>query len=366
VPPLSGDRRDAVSALVQLSNGVVETGAGPFPEYKPGPSYRNPLDAQAQALEREVMKHVTDKVLMSFLTNITGLSTSGTVTRSWNNPAATKMSEEYLMGAFAAMGLPACLHDFDFNGQKLGNVVAMIPGTSPHIMVIGAHYDSRPFSGKAPGAEDNGSGVAALLTIAHAFTKAKLRPHYTIYFVGFAAEEPGCRGSEAFAELIHQAHWHLVAQQCRPSPQLGATFLQRKAPQRRAIILDEVGWQTTDPAWPKPTVNLESYDWAKETGLPEMLDHMAQASHDYNGQALYVTHSNHPFGSDHMSMSSKQIPAFLAINGNDEGYPCYHQSCDTIENVNGNYASMITKMLAAGAIRVAGIHTAPAAAVAAA
>merc|ERR1740138_214550 len=129
-----------------------------------------------------------------------------------------------------------------------------------------------------------------------------------------------------------------------------------KPAQHRAIVLDEVGWRS--PALPKATVNLESYDWSKETGLPELMDHMAHASKDHNGEALRVVHSNHPFGSDHMSFLQRDIPAVLTINGDDEKYPHYHRSTDTIENVSPDYAAQIAKMVLGATVRAAGVSAA--------
>ena len=83
------------------------------------------------------------------------------------------------------------------------NAVAIIRGTEPGagVIVIGAHYDSRAddlddAASAAPGAVDNGSGVAALLELARILSQ---RPHRTtIMFVFFAAEEEGRQGSVAF------------------------------------------------------------------------------------------------------------------------------------------------------------------------
>ncbi len=80
------------------------------------------------------------------------------------------------------------------------NVVASLEGReNDSISVIGAHYDnysadSDPFT-LAPGANDNASGVAALLEIARIIRKERFRPKHTIRFVAFAAEELGLHGS---------------------------------------------------------------------------------------------------------------------------------------------------------------------------
>jgi hypothetical protein len=74
--------------------------------------------------------------------------------------------------------------------------------------VIGAHYDSLGadlFDGisAAPGANDNASGVAALLEIAHIM--ARIRHRATLVFVAFTAEESGRQGSIAFVKDYLQA-----------------------------------------------------------------------------------------------------------------------------------------------------------------
>lgn len=68
---------------------------------------------------------------------------------------------------------------------RADNVIVEIPGTSKDVVVIGAHYDS--VLGTV-GADDNASGVAALLALARRFAGAK--PARTLRFVAFANEEP--------------------------------------------------------------------------------------------------------------------------------------------------------------------------------
>merc|ERR1719174_3541767 len=110
--------------------------------------------------------------------------------------------------------------------------------------------------------------------------------------------------------------------------------------------MDEVGWESK--SLQKPTVNLESYDWSKP-----VLDELRESSQTHNGDSLSVVHSNNPFGSDHMSFLNNKMKAVLTINGDDEAYPNYHQSSDTIENVNPNLLGMISKMNLGALIRMA-------------
>ena len=77
------------------------------------------------------------------------------------------------------------------------NVVATKPGTSDKIIVVGAHYDSVPDS---PGANDNGSGMAVVLTIAEELANHDLP--YELRIVLFGSEELGLLGSQHYVSTL--------------------------------------------------------------------------------------------------------------------------------------------------------------------
>jgi hypothetical protein len=92
------------------------------------------------------------------------------------------------------------------------NVVAVFPGTQvgAGVIVIGAHYDSITTDwdngdAYAPGANDNGSGIAALMEIAQIMGKSSRQHRATVIFVCFAAEETGKQGSISFVKDYVQA-----------------------------------------------------------------------------------------------------------------------------------------------------------------
>lgn len=94
--------------------------------------------------------------------------------------------------------------EFDGVRSTQKNIIGVLHGTESGAgtIIIGAHYDSRTYDltdaiGPAPGANDNGSGVAAVLELARILSKYPQRA--TIMFVLFAAEEVGRQGSTAFA-----------------------------------------------------------------------------------------------------------------------------------------------------------------------
>jgi Zn-dependent M28 family amino/carboxypeptidase len=90
------------------------------------------------------------------------------------------------------------------------NVVARLPGSDPALaqqaVLVSAHWDHK---GIGPvvngdsiynGAEDNASGVAAMLATAEALTQVQPRPKRTLLFIATTAEESGLLGSETYAE----------------------------------------------------------------------------------------------------------------------------------------------------------------------
>ena len=85
------------------------------------------------------------------------------------------------------------------------NVIATLDGTtySDSVCIVGAHYDDNLMTGDPfsvdPGANDNGSGVAATLELARVFMDKNFSPINTIEFILFGAEELGLYGSRAYA-----------------------------------------------------------------------------------------------------------------------------------------------------------------------
>lgn len=81
------------------------------------------------------------------------------------------------------------------------NVLAWYPGSDPEVsdeyLVIGAHLDHLGVRGDTiyPGADDNGSGSTAILSIARAIATNPVKPKRSILFMWFAAEEIGLVGS---------------------------------------------------------------------------------------------------------------------------------------------------------------------------
>lgn len=99
----------------------------------------------------------------------------------------------------------ATVAEFAHDGWRQPSVILTIPGaTNPdEIVVLGGHLDSingwGDESSRAPGADDNASGIAVLTETARLIAESGFRPKRTIQIMGYAAEEVGLRGSQDIA-----------------------------------------------------------------------------------------------------------------------------------------------------------------------
>ena len=114
--------------------------------------------------------------------------------------SALRSAADYIGSRFRAVGLTVRNEKYRTDDKEVANIVAEIKGREhpDEILVIGAHYDSPPGS---PGANDNASGVAALLELARFFKDSK--PSRTICFVAFVNEEPPYFQTEEMGSLVY-------------------------------------------------------------------------------------------------------------------------------------------------------------------
>jgi hypothetical protein len=100
---------------------------------------------------------------------------------------------------------------------NLGNAVAFLKGTDPNdkrIIIISGHLDSRVSdvlnsTSTAPGANDDGSGVAAVIESARVLSKSKFPS--SILFVAVSGEEQGLLGAQMLADKAKAENWDIQA-----------------------------------------------------------------------------------------------------------------------------------------------------------
>ncbi|HMF45854.1 MAG TPA: M28 family peptidase [Candidatus Udaeobacter sp.] len=124
----------------------------------------------------------------------------------WHYPQLNAAAD-FIEDSFSRAGLRTRRDSYEMRGQPCHNIEAEIPGNRPEIIVIGAHYDSVFGS---PGANDNGSGAAAVLALAQRFAAREKEqhppqrmPNKTLRFVAFVNEEPPYFLSGEMGSLVY-------------------------------------------------------------------------------------------------------------------------------------------------------------------
>ncbi|PYL62594.1 MAG: aminopeptidase [Verrucomicrobia bacterium] len=115
----------------------------------------------------------------------------------WHYPQLNAAAD-FIEDSFSRAGLQTRRDSYNMRGQACHNIEAEIPGARPDILLIGAHYDSVFGS---PGANDNGTGVAATLALARRFAGKK--PKHTLRFVAFVNEEPPYFLSDEMGSFVY-------------------------------------------------------------------------------------------------------------------------------------------------------------------
>lgn len=121
-------------------------------------------------------------------------------------------AEEWLKAQIATMGYEYMAQPFTMTSADgvtpcYGeNLIFSKQGASDRVIVVGAHYDCVE---QTFGTDDNASGVGVLLELASIYS-TKESP-YTIRFILFSAEEPGCLGSQYYVDNLSQEERDRIA-----------------------------------------------------------------------------------------------------------------------------------------------------------
>lgn len=312
--------------------------------------------------EQEILSRLTDTSIEKHIARYVGaapLGDGGEAVRSRHiHSADNERVVHALAKHFSSISdtLRVRLHPFTHEGKRLFNVEAELgPDGSGELVLVTAHLDSTaafsppydPRIDRAPGADDDASGVAGVLAIAEAITSlAARRPlARTVRFVLFNAEEHGLVGSKAYARDQAVKAASIVA----------------------VLQMDMIGYNIEPPRtweihagyWPSQEVQGRSRELAEHVSRLT-----ARVSPKLESPQLYISRGSQPADrdpaegrSDHAAFHERGYAA-CAISedffaGPDvqapapEGNPHYHQKGDTY--VDATYAADIARVVAASA-----------------
>jgi Zn-dependent M28 family amino/carboxypeptidase len=124
---------------------------------------------------------------------------AGTVgNRDTDHPANLAKAADYIEAELQRAGWKVARHPYVVKGQNVFNLDAEIKGELDEVVLVGAHYDSVL---GAPGANDNASGVAAVL--AQGRRMAKEHPKRTLRLAAFVNEEPPYFQTDEMGSLVY-------------------------------------------------------------------------------------------------------------------------------------------------------------------
>jgi Zn-dependent M28 family amino/carboxypeptidase len=216
--------------------------------------------------------------------------------------------QSYLAEEFSKLGLKVEKQCFSSGSYKGCNIVGILPGKTENVVVVSAHADSV----KNAGADDDGSGIAALLAIAKSMKPTSWNA--TIHFVGFDLEEVGLVGSKAY-----------VKEQ-----------LKRRTSIKGNINLEMLGYDSDNDGV------FHVIDCKRKESL-ELVNLVTQSVPEKNNLKVSPYCTNR---SDHASFWNAGIPA-VVISQNffgGDGNPCYHAACDKFDKVNTNYLNNLVDL----------------------
>ncbi len=217
-----------------------------------------------------------------------------------NNIAA-----DFIKQKFQSYGLSASDQQFSSTGR---NVIGTITGTEyPNKkFIICAHYDDMPSGITAPGADDNGSGTAAVIEAARVLSDYTFP--YTLIFAVWDEEEQGLIGSDYYASQAAQA---------------GDSILG-------VVNMDMIAWDSNND-------NICNIHTADVGITHEIYDKMVELNSQYNiGMDIVEVYPQQPY-SDHASFIENGYSAVLLIEDDYDFNAYYHTTNDLLTHFNVPY-----------------------------
>ncbi len=242
------------------------------------------------------------------------------------HPVALEAAARYIETAFEDLGYGVAAQRIPRDGTEVRNIEIELSGgaRAEEIIVVGAHYDSVV---GAVGANDNGSGVAALIELARLLRESK--PARSVRFVAFVDEEP--------------PFYH--------GDQMGSRFYARRSKARGENIvamfsLETIGYysdQLDSQHYPFPL----SFFYPKTGNFIAFVSNLSSRALLHEVIAGFRRHARFPSEgaaapallpgvdwSDHWSFWKEGYPALMVTDTALYRYPHYHTMQDTPDKVD--------------------------------
>ena len=308
------------------------------------------------AILNEITKDKIERSLGKYVGSVPA-SDGGPKLRSRHtcSPDNARAVNELVRDLSTAGDFKVTTHPFTHEGRELFNVEAHLDGEDSSLVMVTAHLDSTargskpydPSNDPAPGADDDGSGLAAVLTAAEILLKlaASERPHRSIRLALFNAEEDGLVGSKAYAKG-----------QALTGARIVGVFQMDMVGFNRAVPRS---WEVHAGFWPSPDVQGRSNELAERLKkLQPVVSPALCLPQIYLSTGEQEEQRDPAEGrSDHSAFQERGYAACAATEDffsgphahspAPEGNPDYHMKTDTF--VDFEYAADIARVVTAAA-----------------
>lgn len=283
----------------------------------PGKSHRGPLppaDGELEQLASALRRHVTHLAEEIGERNVS------------RRPRELAQAADDLAAEWSALGYPVGRQAYQVSGVTCCNLEVEILGrTRPdEIVVVGAHYDSVPGS---PAANDNASGVAAILCLAR--TLAGSTYDRTLRLVAFVNEEA------PYAHTPQMGSW-VYARRCRERAERVTAMLS----------LETIGYYDDSPGsqkYPRPfgllypsTGNFLAFVGnTRSAALVRRAVGAFRRNEPFPAEGAAVPEAFSAIGrSDHWSFWQEGYSALMVTDTAPFRYPHYHTPHDTVDKID--------------------------------
>jgi len=270
----------------------------------------------------DILDKINESMLKEYLRELVEIGPRYTGTYGCEKAA------DYIKSEFIKDGLEARFQPWTSIGNivhlvifKSENVIATHKGTDESYkeeIIFNAHYDTVR---KTPGANDDGSGVAAVLAAAYVLGQYDFKR--TINFVTFSGEEIGLRGSRAYAKEIYEDDKEVLVE--FNADMIGRATSEQTGHYLRLSVSEDAHW---------------------------IADLIGKVSNDYNlnfNMKTYNSSREGRGGSDYFEFLQYGYETVAFWQG--EGDPNMHKPTDTLDKINFSYLANMTKHIV-GAIAI--------------
>jgi Peptidase family M28 len=268
----------------------------------------NPVPPTTMNLDiTELIQQVDESLILGYLENLTSFGPRLTGTPACNQSA------QYIYETFQDMGLEVRYHNYTDNTISGMNVEATLYGSnSTNLFIICGHYDT---VAAGPGADDDGSGVAAVLAAAEIMRNYEF--YHTIRFVAFSGEEQGLIGSYHYVEDAYNNNDTIIA----------------------VLNADMIGFAPSASDGTKGKI----YENDASEWIVNFTQDISQVYAEYIG--IELSPQGETWGSDHYYFWQFGYDAVFYHEYNFNDF--YHSADDTIETMNLTYSARFTRLILA-------------------